>query len=89
MKTMNRILMSGLLALAASAAQAEVAQVKVWAAACANCHGTNGHSVGGMDSLAAAPMDMPSQATNPWQVKTRPTSHKKCSTSRQAANQPR
>lgn len=52
MKTMNRILMSGLLALAASAAQAEVAQVKVWAAACANCHGTNGQAQPGHESLA-------------------------------------
>ena len=52
MKTMNRILMSGLLALAASAAQAEVAQVKVWAAACANCHGTTGYAQPGHESLA-------------------------------------
>ena len=59
MKTMNRILMSGLLALAASAAQAEVAQVKVWAAACANCHGTNGRAVpgAGNEELAGIPKD--------------------------------
>ena len=52
MKKMNRILMSGLLALAASAAQGQVAQVKVWAAACANCHGTNGYAQPGHESLA-------------------------------------
>ena len=27
------------------------------AATCANCHGTNGHSVGGSDSLAGVPAD--------------------------------
>lgn len=27
------------------------------AAACASCHGTNGHSVGGMDPLAGMPKD--------------------------------
>lgn len=27
------------------------------AATCANCHGTNGHSVGGMDSLAGESQD--------------------------------
>lgn len=27
------------------------------AATCANCHGTNGHSVGGMEALAGAPAD--------------------------------
>jgi len=27
------------------------------AANCANCHGTNGHSVGGSDSLAGVPAD--------------------------------
>lgn len=52
MKPINRILMSGLLALVASAAQAQVTQVKVWAAACANCHGTNGQAQPGHESLA-------------------------------------
>lgn len=27
------------------------------AATCANCHGTNGHSAGGMEALAGAPAD--------------------------------
>lgn len=52
MKPINRILMSGLLALGASAVQAQVSQVKVWAAACANCHGTNGQALPGHESLA-------------------------------------
>jgi len=37
---------------AAAGAQAEVTQIKVWAAACANCHGTNGQAQPGMESLA-------------------------------------
>lgn len=40
--------------LASSAAQANELQVKVWAAACATCHGTNGNSVGAMVRLAGA-----------------------------------
>jgi cytochrome c553 len=52
MKTTTQLLMGSLLAVAAAAAQAEVTQVKVWAAACANCHGTNGQSQPGMESLA-------------------------------------
>ena len=54
MKTTTQILMGSLLALGATMASAQVAQVKVWAAACANCHGTNGRAVpgAGMDSLA-------------------------------------
>lgn len=30
-------------------------QVRSWAAACANCHGTNGHAQSGMSSLAGLP----------------------------------
>ncbi|MBA4255246.1 MAG: class I cytochrome c [Polaromonas sp.] len=52
MKPLNRILMGGLLALGATVAQAQVAQVKVWAAACANCHGTNGYAEPGNEPLA-------------------------------------
>jgi cytochrome c553 len=42
----------GLLALGAVTAHAQVNQVRVWAAACANCHGTDGRAVPGMVSLA-------------------------------------
>ncbi len=52
MKTTTQLLMGSLLAVAAVAAQAEVTQIKVWAAACANCHGTNGQAQPGMESLA-------------------------------------
>ena len=57
---MKPLLLSGLataaLALGAGAAQAQTdpLQVRGWAAACANCHGTNGNAVkgSGMDALA-------------------------------------
>ena len=72
MKTMNRILMSGLLALAASAAQAEVAQVKVWAAACANCHGTNGRAQTGMPALAGTSKEETLKKLLEFKAGTRP-----------------
>ncbi|MEZ5605855.1 MAG: c-type cytochrome [Burkholderiaceae bacterium] len=44
---------------AASTAQAQVdpLQVRSWAAACANCHGTGGHAQPGNESLAGANKD--------------------------------
>jgi cytochrome subunit of sulfide dehydrogenase len=45
-------LAAGALCLAAVGAQAQVNQVRVWAAACANCHGTEGRAQPGMESLA-------------------------------------
>jgi len=42
---------------AAFGAQAEVSQVRVWAAACANCHGTLGKAEPGMESLAGKDKD--------------------------------
>ena len=38
-------------------AQADALQVRSWAAACANCHGTAGIAQPGMESLAGAPKD--------------------------------
>ncbi len=52
MKRSIQVLTASVLAAAALGAQAQVAQVKVWAAACANCHGTNGRAQPGMESLA-------------------------------------
>jgi cytochrome c553 len=52
MKHTTKVLAVGLLALGAVAAHAQVNQVRVWAAACANCHGTDGRAVPGMVSLA-------------------------------------
>lgn len=45
------------LALAASAAHAELGQVRVWAAACANCHGTDGRALQGNEPLAGKDKD--------------------------------
>lgn len=56
MKAFKHILAAGLLG-AATLAQAQVDQVKVWAAACANCHGTNGHAQPGMETLAGKDKD--------------------------------
>ncbi len=42
---------------AAAGAHAQVNQIQVWAAACANCHGTNGHAQPGMESLAGKNKD--------------------------------
>jgi len=38
-------------------AQAQVNQVRVWAAACANCHGTDGRAQPGMEPLAGKDKD--------------------------------
>jgi sulfide dehydrogenase cytochrome subunit len=51
----SRSILTGLVlmgAWAASAQSPDPLQVRSWAAACANCHGTNGHAQPGMESLA-------------------------------------
>jgi cytochrome c553 len=48
---------AGMFCLAAVGAQAEVSQVRVWAAACANCHGTLGKAQPGNESLAGKDRD--------------------------------
>ena len=51
-------LTAGLLAAAGAAqAQVDALQVRSWAAACANCHGTGGHAQPGNESLAGANKD--------------------------------
>ena len=50
--TLKPWIAAGALCLAAGAAQAEVNQLRLWAAACANCHGTNGVAQPGHESLA-------------------------------------
>jgi len=51
-------LAAGVLAVAGSAhAQSDPLQVRGWAAACANCHGTGGHAQPGMESLAGVSRD--------------------------------
>lgn len=56
MKMYRVFLAAGLLSTAALA-HAQVDQVKVWAAACANCHGTNGYAQNSMESLAGKDED--------------------------------
>ena len=48
---------SMLAAASISQAQADPAQVRSWAAACANCHGTGGHAQPGNEPLAGANKD--------------------------------
>lgn len=50
-------LVAGALGTAAMWAQAEVNQVRVWASACANCHGTEGRALQGMEALAGKDKD--------------------------------
>lgn len=57
MITSKKWLTAGALCVAAMSAQAQVNQVRVWAAACANCHGTMGKAEPGMDSLAGKDKD--------------------------------
>ncbi|MEN9383575.1 MAG: Cytochrome subunit of sulfide dehydrogenase [Pseudomonadota bacterium] len=52
MRVALKYMAAGALGLAALGAQAQVSQIKVWAAACANCHGTDGRAQPGMESLA-------------------------------------
>lgn len=54
---MKHALVAGALLAAAVGAQAEVSQIRVWAAACANCHGTMGKAEPGMESLAGKDKD--------------------------------
>ena len=56
MKTRSRMLLAALLALGAPVAwgQADALQLRSWAAACSNCHGTGGVAQPGMESLAGA-----------------------------------
>jgi len=51
MNALRTILVASALG-AATLAHAQVDQVKVWAAACANCHGTDGRAQPGMEALA-------------------------------------
>lgn len=50
-------LAAGALCLVVASAQAQVNQVRVWAAACANCHGTEGRALQGMEPLAGKDKD--------------------------------
>ncbi|QCB46442.1 c-type cytochrome [Hydrogenophaga sp. PAMC20947] len=47
----------GTLSLTMGGAQAQVNQIRVWAAACATCHGTQGKAEAGNESLAGKDKD--------------------------------
>jgi cytochrome subunit of sulfide dehydrogenase len=55
--TLRHWLAAGTLCCTAWGAHAEVSQVRVWAAACANCHGTMGKAETGNESLAGKDKD--------------------------------
>ena len=57
MKQVKYGLAAGVLCLASISAHAEINQIRVWAAACANCHGTDGHALKGMEALAGKDKD--------------------------------
>ncbi|MFP8834345.1 c-type cytochrome [Hydrogenophaga sp. XSHU_21] len=57
MRETRRWLAGAVLLAAAATAQAQVNQIKVWAAACANCHGTDGRAQPGNESLAGKDKD--------------------------------
>ncbi len=50
-------LAAGALCAAAMGVQAEVNQIRLWASACATCHGTSGHAQEGNESLAGKDKD--------------------------------
>lgn len=64
----------GTLCTAAIAAQAQVSQVRVWAAACANCHGTEGRTTEGsaIPSLAGMPREYMVAQMKAFREGTRP-----------------
>ncbi|TAH40200.1 MAG: cytochrome C [Betaproteobacteria bacterium] len=57
MKLAHAFALTCLLGAAGVAAAADPNLARNLAATCANCHGTDGRSVGGMDSLAGEPRD--------------------------------
>lgn len=56
-RTTKALAAAALLALAAGAQAQQVNQVRVWAAACATCHGTEGRAEPGMIGLAGRGQD--------------------------------
>jgi sulfide dehydrogenase cytochrome subunit len=57
MNNKHQWLVAAALCAAAFGVQAQVSQVRAWAAACANCHGTMGKAEPGMESLAGKDKD--------------------------------
>ena len=57
MKTSMKWLAASVLCAATVGVQAQVSQVRIWAAACANCHGTQGRALEGNEALAGKDKD--------------------------------
>ena len=57
MKIRHGLTMLALIASASLVQAQDAAQVRSWAAACANCHGTDGRAQPGMEALAGANKD--------------------------------
>ena len=57
MKIQHGLTMLALIASAGLAQAQDALQVRGWAAACANCHGTDGRAQPGMEALAGANKD--------------------------------
>lgn len=57
MKIRHGLTLLALLASASLVQAQDAAQVRSWAAACANCHGTDGRAQPGMEALAGANKD--------------------------------
>ena len=57
MKIQYALFAAALLSASAFVHAQDAAQVRSWAAACANCHGTEGRAQPGMESLAGANQD--------------------------------
>nr|WP_038001038.1 c-type cytochrome [Thauera linaloolentis] len=64
--------MLGLVGLSAAAQAQDPNLARNLAATCANCHGTNGRSVGGMASLAGEAQDKLMQALSDFKSGDRP-----------------
>lgn len=57
MKFQNALMALGLLTSAGWVQAQDALQVRSWAAACANCHGTDGRAQPGMEALAGVSKD--------------------------------
>lgn len=57
MKIRHGLTLLALIASASLVQAQDAAQVRSWAAACANCHGTDGRAQPGMEALAGANKD--------------------------------
>ncbi len=71
-RSLGSTLLAGALLAGGTANAADDPQVRAWAATCAACHGTDGHSVGGMPPIAGEPHDRLYQRLLAFKNGTRP-----------------